>query len=168
MSASNELYQQVILDHNRNPRNFRTMDEATHVCHGHNPLCGDNITVFAKVGVAEDGRETLEDLSFQGSGCAISKASSSLMTTQLKGKPVRSCRMVSDVGRDDLLRMAIRLGLPAYWMRRDPVDYFELVEWKRPRAIRFGAQPVSPRRFREIVDKMMGAKSGGDAWTRSG
>src|SRR5690554_4588475 len=92
MSASNELYQQVILDHNRNPRNFRTMDEATHVCHGHNPLCGDNITVFAKVGVAEDGRETLEDLSFQGSGCAISKASSSLMTTQLKGKPVEEAR----------------------------------------------------------------------------
>lgn len=84
MSQANELYQQVILDHNRNPRNFRPMPEATHVCRGHNPLCGDNITVFAKV----DGNQLLEDLSFQGNGCAICKASSSLMTSQLKGKPV--------------------------------------------------------------------------------
>lgn len=94
MSQSNELYQQVILDHNRNPRNFRPLEDATHVCHGHNPLCGDNITVFAKVGVAEDGTEILEDISFQGSGCAISKASSSLMTTQLKGKPVNEAKLL--------------------------------------------------------------------------
>ena len=84
MSQANELYQQVILDHNRNPRNYRPMPEATHVCQGHNPLCGDNITVFAKV----DAAGNLEDLSFQGNGCAISKASASLMSTQLKGKPI--------------------------------------------------------------------------------
>ena len=83
MSAANELYQQVILDHNRNPRNYREMPGATHVCHGHNPLCGDNITVYASV----DADGILQDLSFQGNGCAISKASASLMTTQLKGKP---------------------------------------------------------------------------------
>jgi nitrogen fixation NifU-like protein len=82
MSQANELYQQVILDHNRNPRNFRPMPDATFSCHGHNPLCGDNITVFAKV----DGAGNLEDLSFQGNGCAISKASASLMSTHLKGK----------------------------------------------------------------------------------
>src|SRR5690606_18956712 len=76
MSASNELYQQVILDHNRNPRNYRPLPEATHACHGHNPLCGDDITVFAKVG--GDGK-TIEDVSFQGNGCAICKASASLM-----------------------------------------------------------------------------------------
>jgi nitrogen fixation NifU-like protein len=88
MSQANELYQQVILDHNRNPRNYRPMDDATHVCHGHNPLCGDNITVYAKA--TPDG--ILEDLSFQGNGCAISKASASLMTTQLKGKPLAEAR----------------------------------------------------------------------------
>ena len=92
MSQANELYQQVILDHNRNPRNYREMPGATHVCHGHNPLCGDNITVYAKVNVDGSGNETLEDLSFQGSGCAICKASSSLMTTQLKGKPVEEAK----------------------------------------------------------------------------
>ncbi len=91
MSSSNELYQQVILDHNRNPRNYRPMENATHACHGHNPLCGDNITVFAKV--SGDGK-TLEDIAFQGNGCAISKASASLMTTQLKGKPVEEARML--------------------------------------------------------------------------
>jgi nitrogen fixation NifU-like protein len=88
MSQANELYQQVILGHNRNPRNYREMPGATHVCHGHNPLCGDNITVYARVG-ADD---LLEDLSFQGNGCAISKASASLMTTQLKGKPLSEAR----------------------------------------------------------------------------
>ena len=92
MSQANELYQQVILDHNRNPRNYHPMAEATHVCHGHNPLCGDNITVFAKVNVDAAGNETLEDLSFQGNGCAICKASSSLMTAQLKGKPVAEAK----------------------------------------------------------------------------
>ncbi len=89
MSQSNELYQQVILDHNRNPRNYRPLEGATHACHGHNPLCGDDITVFAKV--SADGK-TIEDVTFQGNGCAISKASASLMTQQVKGKPVEEAR----------------------------------------------------------------------------
>lgn len=89
MSASNELYQQVILDHNRNPRNFRPLEGATHACHGHNPLCGDDITVFLKV--SGDGK-TIEDVAFQGNGCAISKASASLMTQQVKGKPVEEAK----------------------------------------------------------------------------
>lgn len=73
---------------------------------------------------------------------------------RIKGTPVRSCRMISDEGRDDLLRMAIRLGLPAYWMRRDPVDHFDLTERKRSQAVRYGASPVSNRRLKEIVDMM--------------
>jgi nitrogen fixation NifU-like protein len=89
MSASNELYQQVILDHNRNPRNYRPLEGATHACHGHNPLCGDDITVFAKV--SADGK-LIEDVTFQGNGCAICKASASLMTAQLKGKPVEEAK----------------------------------------------------------------------------
>jgi nitrogen fixation protein NifU and related proteins len=76
-----ELYQQVILDHNRSPRNFHVMEEANHDAEGYNPLCGDKIHIYLNL---EDG--VIKDISFQGSGCAISKASASLMSTILKGK----------------------------------------------------------------------------------
>ena len=76
-----DLYQEVILDHNKKPRNFRMMSDANRKAEGYNPLCGDKVTVFAKV---EGG--VLKDLAFQGSGCAISTSSASLMTEQLKGK----------------------------------------------------------------------------------
>jgi len=82
MSRANELYQQVILDHNKNPRNFRVLPDATNVCEGHNPLCGDHITVYLKLGPGD----SMEEAAFQGSGCAISKASASMMTTFVKGK----------------------------------------------------------------------------------
>lgn len=90
MSYDNELYQQVILDHNRKPRNFREMENATHSCHGVNPLCGDDIVVYLDV----DSDKVIKDVSFTGSGCAISKASSSLMTTHLKGKKIDEARVV--------------------------------------------------------------------------
>ncbi len=90
MSRSNELYQQVILDHNKNPRNYRTIPDAALVCEGHNPLCGDHITVYANV----DANGTLADLSFQGNGCAISKASASMMTAYLKGKTLAQVREI--------------------------------------------------------------------------
>lgn len=90
MAYGNALYQQVILDHNKNPRNFRVMPHPTHTCEGHNPLCGDQITVFAAV----DGEGRLADLSFQGKGCAISKASASMMTAHLKGKRVEEAEAV--------------------------------------------------------------------------
>jgi len=81
MSAElQDLYQEVILDHNKRPRNFRVIDEARRA-EGFNPLCGDRLTVYLKI---HDGR--IQDASFQGSGCAISKASASLMTESLKGK----------------------------------------------------------------------------------
>ena len=80
MSDLRDLYQEVILDHNRNPRNFREMDETALQADGHNPLCGDNVTVFVKL-----VDERIEDVSFVGTGCAISKASASLMTEALKG-----------------------------------------------------------------------------------
>src|SRR5271170_6133420 len=76
-----ELYQQVILDHSRKPRNFHAMPGASHSAEGNNPLCGDHFTVFLKL---EGG--VIQDISFQGAGCAISKASASMMTDQLKGK----------------------------------------------------------------------------------
>jgi len=90
MSQANDLYQQVILDHNRSPRNFKAMSDATHVCDGHNPLCGDHITLFAKV----DSENLLTDISFQGKGCAISKASASMMTAALKGKPISEVKQL--------------------------------------------------------------------------
>ena len=90
MSYSNELYQQVILDHNRKPKNFRAMDSFTHSSHGVNPLCGDDITIY--LDVDKDG--IIQDISFMGSGCAISKASTSLMTTHLKGKKVEDSKIV--------------------------------------------------------------------------
>ncbi len=90
MSYDNELYQQVILDHNKKPKNFRDMEDATHSCHGFNPLCGDDYTVYLKV----DDQKIIRDISFMGSGCAISKASSSLMTSFLKGKPIEDAKVV--------------------------------------------------------------------------
>jgi nitrogen fixation protein NifU and related proteins len=81
MSDLRELYQQVILDHNKNPRNFHDMPDATNRVDGYNPLCGDHYTVFLKT----DG-DTIQEVSFTGSGCAISKASASVMSSTVKGK----------------------------------------------------------------------------------
>jgi|SRR5439155_16555565 len=83
MSASDlrELYQQVILDHNRNPRNYKELPNPTRKVEGYNPLCGDHYTVFVEL----DG-DRITDVSFTGNGCAISKSSASVMTTSVKGK----------------------------------------------------------------------------------
>ncbi len=81
MSDLRELYQEVIFDHNRNPRNFGHPADANRKAEGYNPLCGDKVTVYLKV---ENGR--IVDVAFEGSGCAISTASASLMTEALKGK----------------------------------------------------------------------------------
>jgi nitrogen fixation NifU-like protein len=76
-----DLYQEVVFDHNRNPRNFRVMDDATRKVDGYNPLCGDKITLYIKL-----NGDVIEDVSFQGSGCAISTASASLMTEIVRGQ----------------------------------------------------------------------------------
>jgi nitrogen fixation protein NifU and related proteins len=82
MSDVRELYQQVILDHNRKPRNFRKLEDANRTAEGYNPLCGDQVTVYLKV---EDG--LIKDAAFQGTGCAISRAAASMMTGSVIGKP---------------------------------------------------------------------------------
>lgn len=87
MSGLNELYQEVILDHNRRPRNFRTIDGASHRADGHNPLCGDRLSLYVQV--ADGG---IADVAFKGEGCAISKASASLMTDAVKGQPLEAVR----------------------------------------------------------------------------
>ena len=81
MSELSELYQQVILDHNKKPRNFRKLESANHSAEGYNPLCGDHLTVYLKL---EDN--AVKEVTFEGSGCAISKAAASMMTQAVKGK----------------------------------------------------------------------------------
>jgi nitrogen fixation protein NifU and related proteins len=81
MSDLRELYQDVILEHSKAPRNYRELPQANHKAEGYNPLCGDHFTIYLNV----DG-DKIQDVSFQGSGCAISKASASMMTQSVKGK----------------------------------------------------------------------------------
>ena len=95
-----ELYQQVILDHNRNPRNFKRVDLANRKAEGNNPLCGDRIQLYVQL----DG-DTITDIGFQmpqGSGCAISKASASLMTDAVKGKTAADAETMFQLFRDML------------------------------------------------------------------
>ncbi len=95
MSDPRELYQQVIIEHNKKPRNFGKLDPCSHQAHGLNPLCGDDIEVSL---VVVDGM--VQDVKFQGHGCAISQASSSLMTVNVKGKPVAEAEVMVEQFRE--------------------------------------------------------------------
>ena len=118
-----ELYQEVILDHSRHPRHFGPLASANHMGEGHNPLCGDRLTVYLRV---EDG--VIRDAAFQGSGCAISKASASLMTESVKGKTVaeaqalfdRFHRMITrpdDAPPEDVGKLAVFTGVRQFPVR---------------------------------------------------
>ncbi len=122
MSELKDLYQEVILDHSRHPRNYRRLDHANHQADGYNALCGDRITVYLQI---EDDR--IQEIAFEGSGCAISKASASMMTAALKGKTVEEAealfqkfhRMVtgepdSDAGPVNLGKLAAFSGVCDY------------------------------------------------------
>lgn len=91
MSELNDLYQEVILDHNKNPRNFREIENATQTADGNNPLCGDALRVYLQM---EDDK--VKDVAFKGSGCAISKASASMMTQIVKGKTKKEAEVLFD------------------------------------------------------------------------
>ena len=132
MGDLSDLYQEVTLDHNRRPRNFRVLDAATHQAEGFNPLCGDRLELFLTV---DSG--VIKDVGFQGSGCAISKASASLMTDCLKGCLVadacslfeRFHRMVTtppDVPVEDLGKLSALAGLHGHEPPR-PLRFFSLV-----------------------------------------
>jgi nitrogen fixation protein NifU and related proteins len=82
-----ELYQDIILDHGRHPRNFHALEHPTHLARGHNPLCGDRVTIYLAI-----NGNTIADVSFEGRGCAISTAAASLMTEVLKGKTIAEAR----------------------------------------------------------------------------
>jgi nitrogen fixation NifU-like protein len=123
MSDLTDLYQEVILDHNRRPRNFHVLAGATHQAEGYNPLCGDRLELYLKV---DDG--IITDVGFQGSGCAISKASASLMTDSLKGCPVSDARMLferfhrmvtapPDVEVEDLGKLSALAGVREFPVR---------------------------------------------------
>ena len=124
-----ELYQEVILDHGKNPRNFRHPADATCEAEGNNPLCGDRLTVYAKVG--DD--QTIEDVAFEGRGCAISMASASMMTDIVCGKSISQVQnlfdsfhklctgedetMVLDELADDIEKLKVMSGVRQFPMR---------------------------------------------------
>jgi nitrogen fixation NifU-like protein len=111
MSSVSELYQSVILDHNRTPRNYGRLEGDARRARGYNPLCGDECTVWLRV----DG-ETVADVKFEGQGCAISKASASLMTMAVKGKPVTEAAALAERFHDLVtgkLDAAAQQALPA-------------------------------------------------------
>ena len=91
MSELSELYQQVILDHNKKPRNFHKLEAASHKAEGFNPLCGDQLTVYTQL-----DKGNINDVSFEGSGCAISKAAASMMTVAAKGKTKQEVETLFD------------------------------------------------------------------------
>ena len=95
MFDSQELYQEIVMDHNRRPRNFGSMTDSTATSEGFNPLCGDQITLFLKV-----SEDIVEDISFEGVGCAISKSSASMMTEGVKGKSVEEALRVFEAFRE--------------------------------------------------------------------
>lgn len=125
MTGTSALYQDVILEHNRAPRNFRRMDDADRHAEGRNPLCGDQLTVWLKL----DG-DVIADVSFEGSGCAISKASASLMTGAVKGKTrtevqrlfqrfreVVTGKPAGDGRREELGKLAVFSGISSFPVR---------------------------------------------------
>ncbi len=87
-----ELYQEVILDHNKRPRNFKKLEHPTSSAHGVNPLCGDNYYVYLK----QDARGVIQAVGFEGEGCAISKSSASMMTTMIEGKTAEEAQKLKD------------------------------------------------------------------------
>ena len=91
MSGLSDLYQEILLEHNSKPRNFKTIEDASQTSEGYNPLCGDQITLSLKIvgGV-------IDDVGFQGSGCAISRASASMMTESIKGRSVEQAQHIFD------------------------------------------------------------------------
>jgi nitrogen fixation NifU-like protein len=117
-----DLYQEVVFDHNRNPRNFRVMEDASRKIEGFNPLCGDRITLYVKVNGG-----VIEDVSFQGSGCAISTASASLMTEIVKGRTEQEAEHLFElfhrittgkndnaVNLEEIGKLAVLAGVRAY------------------------------------------------------
>ena len=121
-----ELYQEIILDHSRHPRHFGALADANHVAEGFNPLCGDKVKIYLSV----DANDRIQDVSFEGRGCAISVASASLMTEMLKGRTIEQAEElmggflllvkgedVKALDEDDRERLEVMAGVSAFPMR---------------------------------------------------
>ncbi len=115
-----DLYQEVIVDHNRNPRNFGKLDNADKKLEGFNPLCGDRLTLYLKI-----SNDQIDDIAFDGAGCAISVASASLMTDAMKGKSVSEAEAIfnefhelvtnnDEIDFDKMGKLAILAGVRNY------------------------------------------------------
>ena len=98
-----DLYQEVILDHNRRPRNFKALEPCTAHCHGYNPLCGDDYDIYVTA-ETRDGKPAVTDIAFTGKGCAISKASGSMMTAKVKGASIADARRIKETFLDLVTR----------------------------------------------------------------
>ena len=107
MTELQDLYQELILDHGRRPRNFKSLEKANRSAEGYNPLCGDKVTIYVEI----DG-DTVKDLSFQGSGCAISTASASIMTETLKGKTRAEAEALFQAFHDLVTGRQLQLDAP--------------------------------------------------------
>jgi len=152
MSDLGELYQQVILDHNRNPRNFKRIESANRKAEGNNPLCGDRIQLY----VLLEG-DTITDIGFQmpqGSGCAISKASASLMTDAVKGKTAADAETMFQLFRDMLSggtnapgKLAVFSGVRAFPSR---IKCANLAWHALHAALQNSAQPVTTESARDF------------------
>lgn len=149
MSELRELYQQVILDHNKNPRNFGALEGANRDQEGYNPLCGDQLHVYLLV----SDKGLIEDIQFEGSGCAISKASASIMTETLKGKTESEAQEIfarfhkvvtsdadAPVDADGIGKMAVFAGVREFPMR---VKCATLAWHTMSSALKRGEAPVS-------------------------
>jgi nitrogen fixation NifU-like protein len=125
MDELRELYQEMILDHHKMPRNYHSLPEANHQAHGYNPLCGDKVAVYV---VLED--DVIKDISFVGAGCAISTASSSIMTEAIKGKTIAEAKELfakfhelvtsepdGEIDADELGKLAIFGGVREFPVR---------------------------------------------------
>jgi nitrogen fixation NifU-like protein len=121
-----ELYQEIILDHSRHPRHFGALADANHTAEGHNPLCGDKVKIYLSV----DEKDRIQDISFEGRGCAISVASASLMTDMLKGRTIEQAEELMGgflllvkgedaraLGEDDREQLEVMAGVSAFPMR---------------------------------------------------
>ena len=126
-SGLRDLYQEVILDHGRNPRHFGRLDDASHEAQGHNPLCGDRVHLYLKL----DDAGRVADVAFEGKGCAISIASASMMTDLILGKPVNDAKALAEafyhlakgegiegaVNAEDMERLEVMSGVSQFPMR---------------------------------------------------
>jgi len=122
MDKLRELYQSMILDHSQHPHNYKVLAGANHTADGHNPLCGDQITIYIKV-----ENDVINEISFQGQGCAISKASTSIMTTILKGKTVNEAQAIfnkfqhmiksGEYDAEEMGKLAVLAGVHKYPVR---------------------------------------------------